>query len=86
MEILINGNVTVTVHTASGSLYTFRKKGDNIAFLRGMMEGVVTKFKQPISLGGVLAINFRKYGIYGQLENSEMFLRSTRITRIEISE
>ncbi len=83
----------IKAHTEGGCLYTFLMEDGILTVLYSMREdtypllkGTVTKINQPISLGGVVDIVIRKHDGWGKLEEKEGFMKSTRITRIEISE
>ena len=89
----------IKVYTESSSLYTFQQEDDQVTFSLkdldlltgkvregGELKGIVTKVNQPLLVGGIVNIGTREYDLWGNLKKKEDFLRSARITRIEIDE
>ena len=77
--------LNISVSTKSGSLYLFTQDGDKFVFLRGIHEGEVVRFKEPLKIGNCINMEYYARSDYDYTQSKDIsILRSTEITDITI--
>ena len=77
--------MAIIITTKSGSTYTIRQETDgSIIIQKGLFCAKVVSVNEPIRVGSRLNFDCRRYSIYGDLETTLSFLKSTPITGIEV--
>ena len=77
--------INISVSTKSGSSYLFTLDGDKVVFLRGIHEGEVIKFKEPLRVGGHVDMEYYARNDYNYEPSKDVsILRSTEITELSV--
>ena len=78
--------INISVKTKSGTSYLFTQDGDKFVFLRGIHEGEVIKFKEPLKIGGRVDMEYYARNDYNYEPSKDVsILRSTEITDITVT-
>ncbi|MBO5413724.1 MAG: hypothetical protein J6A29_05525 [Clostridia bacterium] len=75
---------TKIIKTQSGSIYVLQEKDGQTFIQKGLLYGRVVKFHEEVRLGSALHLDFVKVGLYGQIDDMPMYLRSSPIVSMTI--